>query len=199
MLCGANGDKLAVAPAPREKRLAVEEYRRLGSFQGEVMAVTEKSITIRGGEDGFINRPGAKPVIQTFPAGDILARGEQDLRESNRGNYPLTVVRVGDVVFIMVHERGEEDVCAVVRIRRRPGGLVPPAPWDDSPTNVPPYHAQMRLRQAVEEGIIPDPDKDPLKLAREEWQAEERRKFFEMLLKIDKGLIAPMPRLAKPK
>ena len=40
--CGTNGDNLAIAPPPRVK------YVRPTDYVGEVMAVTDKSITIRG-------------------------------------------------------------------------------------------------------------------------------------------------------
>ena len=114
---------LPVAPAPRPavaKKLP--PWRPTSTYYGEVMAVDARfSITLRGNE----NNDNAPKVIYSFPAGNALLRGEQDPRERSNSDYRLSDVKVGDIVYIMIHHSGEDNLCAAVRIQRRPGGEVP--------------------------------------------------------------------------
>jgi hypothetical protein len=149
----------AVAPLPREVRSKVRFIRGTMTYVGEAMEVDSHSITVRGKEEGNL----AGVVIRTFPAGPALLRGEQDPQEARNSDYRLEDVKVGDKVFLKL-KRGEPDeeaVCLTVAIVRRPGGLVPRAPFED-PYSSDPHHVVANAWQAFEERGLPLPLKyDP--------------------------------------
>jgi hypothetical protein len=147
------GEPTAVAPPPRVAQ-AKRVVPRPTEYYGHVLAVDGQSITVRGSEMG---RPGDELVIRRFVAGEYLANGEQDPWERLNCDYRLGDIRVGDRVYLKLHELGDEDVCASVRIFRRPGGRVPPAPWDEPEPGRIPYHERMNAQQAFEEKGIPLP------------------------------------------
>ena len=114
----------AIAPPPRAahpKRL----LNRPIQYRGQVLAVDDQSITVRGSEFEW---PFDDVGVRRFVAGPALAAGKQDREYDSIGDYPLTMVRVGDRVYIMIRHVHDEDLAASVRIERRPGGFVPPAP-----------------------------------------------------------------------
>ena len=197
MLCGANGDNLAVAPAPRPavaKKLL--PWRPTTTYYGEVLAVDARfSITLHGNE----NNDNAPKVIYSFPAGNALLRGEQDPRERSNSDYRLSDVKVGDIVYIMIHQSGEDNLCAAVRIQRRPGGEVPRAPFEPGDVRDH-YHDAMNAFQRFEEKGIPLPLKyNPNYISPEEIEARlANTRMIERLKHDDRmrfeGRIAPMPR-----
>lgn len=146
-LNGPAGSEFPSAPPPREKHLRPTVY------VGEVMAVTNRSITIRGKDQ--CDKDG-RDIIRTFQAGPHLAKGEQDPREDSNSDYRLSDVKVGDKVITKLRAVGDNDVCLAVSIRRRPGGLVPPAPFEKA--DVPhKYHIDANAYQAHEERGVPLP------------------------------------------
>lgn len=187
---------LPVAPAPRPAVLQkLPTWRPTTGYYGEVMAVAARSITIRGNE----NNDNAPKISVTFPAGDALLRGEQDPREVSNNDYRLKDVKVGDIVYIMIHHSGEDNLCAAVRIQRRPGGEVPRAPFEPGDVRDH-YHDAMNAYQRFEEKGIPLPLKYNLDFQRAV-SAEERAVFEKQLAKLKhedrmrlEGRIAPMPR-----
>lgn len=179
------------APPPRAKPAAP---RRLPNYYGEVLAVNKGSITIRGREEGTNDAV----VTRTFPAGEALLRGEQDRRERSDNDYRLADVKVGDTVFVVLDLATPDDTCLTVRIRRRPGGSVPPAPWDNARD---PHHLRMNAWQAFEEKGVPLPPKyDPKYVSADDLERERMLKEYRRQLKLmDEGRIAPPPRPVKPK
>jgi hypothetical protein len=95
-----------------------------------VTEITKSSITIQW--------PGEPP--KEFALSDDLAAGRVPSKPhvipaSPRGYrvppefmYPLTDVKVGDVVVIYYTHLGNLDICDHIRIQKRPGGRVPPLP-----------------------------------------------------------------------
>ena len=167
LLTAVSGPPLPVAPPPREvppKRAA----SRPSVYRGFVVAVDAQSITVRGAEVG-LPQP---EVIRRFMAGAALLAGEQDREYNSAADYRLKDVRVGDRVYLMLRQ-DVPDVCATVRIERRPGGVVPPAPW--WPTDAPnPHHEYLNAWQAFEEKGTPLPEKyDPV-VQQRKFEEEQR-------------------------
>jgi hypothetical protein len=164
---------------------------RPGNYRGEVTAVDELSVTIKGKEESSKN----VEVTRAFPAGPSLRGGKQDPHEASSIDYLLSDVKVGDKVFVIIHQMGEDDVCVAVRILRRPGGIVPKAPFEDRNVKIP-HHVRMNAFQAFEEKGTPlPPDLDPKVLKERYAKAEFAEKQRRDLLKLrDEGRIAPMPR-----
>lgn len=198
LLIGAEPvDGPLIAPAPRPVTRPTE-------FYGHVLAVDAKSITIRGTENGL---PNDEVVDWRFPAGKALAAGEPDPAESASCSYRLSDVRVGDRVYIRIHHVGNENVCASVIIRRRPGGVIPRAPWED-PNTPDPYHEYANAWQAFEERGVPLPAKyDPViqrlkseeaaradKPAQDRRLAEMRARFARQEQEWQRDHTAPPPR-----
>lgn len=180
---------LPVAPAPRSE---VVQRVRTCSFTGEVVAVNKQSITVRGHDPEM---PGRDTIIRYFEANQALKQGKQDPREKSSSDYRLSDVEVGDKVYLILHPSGDDDICAAVRIRRRPGGLVPPAPFEDPDVRIP-NHVILRAYQALEEKGIPlPPELDPnVREARDALARQDRATLMEYRMKVEKGLIAPPPR-----
>lgn len=182
-------EPVAVAPPPRvasQKRVVSRPVQ----YYGEVLAVDRGSITLRGSEMG---RPGDELVIHRFPAGKALAAGKQEENEGRNDNYRLTDVRVGDRVFIKIYHIGNENVCVTVSIMRRPGGVIPPAPWDDAPS---PYHEYANAMQALEEKGIPLPAKyDPVAQAAQSAIEARQHKILRDRMQWEEDHIAPRPHL----
>lgn len=164
LLLGDSAHGAAIAPPPRVKHIRPTSYR------GEVMAVTKDSVTIRGKDDCDRNGP---DVVRTFKAATHLAKGEQDPAEASGTDYRLIDVKVGDKVSTKIRSAGDEasawpalvrpgtyspedDLCLTISIRRRPSGLVPPAPFEKA--DVPhKYHIDANAYQANEERGVPLP------------------------------------------
>lgn len=184
----------AIAPAPRAVAKNIRNMRPT-TYYGEVMAVPRSNITIRGNE----NNDKSELVSRTFRAGTALQNGDQEPSEKSECDYRLQDVKVGDIVVIVIHQIGEDDVCAAVRIQRRPGGLVPKAPFED-PEVRDPYHVMMNAFQRFEEKGIPLPLKyDPNYISPEEVEMRlAQTRLRERLNRNDRmrleGRIAPMPR-----
>jgi hypothetical protein len=80
--------------------------------------------------------------------------------------YRMADVRVGDRVAIEYYRVDGVDICAAIRIERRPDGRVPPAPGDEPPANLradlyhlyyPRHHERCNAYQDWEEKGIPLP------------------------------------------
>jgi hypothetical protein len=135
-------------PAPAAPQV---QYRNRG-FDGRVTAVTDRSISIFG-----IGMPGMggdswDPEERHFVASDLLAAGGFDALIG----YRLSDVCVGDIVSILYDRIDGIDICVSVRIRRRPGGRIPPCNlpgckcheywnaiqnWEERGIPLPPEHA----------------------------------------------------------
>jgi hypothetical protein len=79
-------------------------------------------------------------------------------------SYRLSDVRVGDWVEVGYARIGDLDICYDLRIARRPGGQVPPAPGEDPDTpERSKYHVRMNEIQAREEKekTLPPSERDP--------------------------------------
>lgn|SRR6185437_10435931 len=190
--------RITISTAPMPRRV---ERDRLGTYVGIVVAIDTKSITIRGSEGG-----GDKdPVITTqFPLGKHLIEGERDPRELDSCCYRLSDVRIGDKVLIKLHDIHNVDVCVTISIRRRPGGVVPPAPWDKRFENRPMHHEFMNAYQQLEENGIPlPPELDPViqrhlfKVRRQELEKQLRQQSAILQRKKTRDHTAPMPREVK--
>ena len=187
LLCHDYTEPIPGAPPPRQK---------LTNYLGEVMSVGKDYITIRGKEE---TDKAGEAISRTFSIGDELLKGKQDPRERCQSDYRLTDVSVGDIVYIVLHRSGGDVVCTTVRIRRRPGGEVPRAPFEE-PDSRDPYHEAMNAYQRFEEKGVPLPLKYNLDFQRAV-SAEERAVFEKQLAKLKhedrmrlEGRIAPMPR-----
>ena len=144
-------------------------------------------------------------IIRTFKAATYLAKGEQDPWDD--GDYRLMDVKVGDKVITILRAAGaetalwpalipqgtyspEDDLCITIRIHRRPGGLVPPAPFEKA--DVPhKYHIDANAYQAHEERGVPLPlrlDPDYQRALSEAHARMVDERF------IRQQRIAPMPR-----
>lgn len=182
------GDR-EIAPMPREKKVPMRlVYERPFDYEGEVMAVSKSSITVRGRDT--CDRVGPD-IIREFAAGKHLAKGEQDPDESVNSDYRLSDVKKGDKVHLVLRASGDDDLCLAIRIMRRPGGEVPPAPFE--PSDVPhKYHLDMNAYQAHEERGIPLPPRlDP---EYQRWQDKLREKaLMEFIRKQDHTAPPPRP------
>ena len=95
---------------------------------------------------------------KTFLLCDDLAGGGwfEDAHSSN--TYRIRDVKTGDRVDIEYNRRNGVDICQQIQIRRRPGGLVPPAPGE-KPNEFLKHHERMNADQDWEEFGIPYPPK----------------------------------------
>ncbi|MBX9580932.1 MAG: hypothetical protein K2X87_11540 [Gemmataceae bacterium] len=92
-----------------------------------------------------------------FPVNDYLAAGGHHPWESSGNSYRLADLQVGDEVVLELEGEGPEGVVRAVRIDRRPGGRVPPAPANE-PGDPRAWHLQANAYQDWEERGIPLPD-----------------------------------------
>lgn len=146
-------EERATAPLPREKQVLRGVYTRPTVYVGEVMAVTKDSVTIRGRDECDKDGPA---VIRTFKAAKHLSKGEEDPRETSNSNYRLIDVKIGDLVITKLREDGDDDLCLTISIRRRPGGMVPPAPFEKADVQHK-YHIDANAYQEHEERGVPLP------------------------------------------
>lgn len=93
-----------------------------------------------------------------FALADELAKGNYSNSASIDDTYRIVDVKIGDKVFIGFDRRNGVDICTAIRIVRRPGGVVPPAPGE-KPTDVHRHHEQANADQAWEENKVPYPRK----------------------------------------
>ena len=184
-----------VAPPPRAvpPRPVVP---RLDLYRGFVVAVDAQSITVRGSETG---RPNEVVVTRRFMAGAALLNGEQDRDYNSAADHRLKDVRIGDRVYLTLRQSDVPDVCATVRIERRPGGVVPPAPWD-APDNPNPVHEYLNAWQAFEEKGTPLPEKyDPVAQERKAAEKDRLETEFRARWEWARDHTAPPPRAARPR
>jgi hypothetical protein len=144
-----------------------------------VLAVTRRSITLRVPArqevltlftaDGKYSAEVVRPVIPeqppiTFRASPLLESGEFDMYPvAIIGEpYPLSAVRVGDVVIVGYDKRRGEYICYEVTICRRPGGKVPPAPGENPNSARAKYHLIMNENQEREEKGLGRPKIEPI-------------------------------------
>lgn len=184
-----------VAPAPRQRESKPVRVSRSIEYFGTVIAVDAKSITVKGTENGLATD---EVLTRRFPASKALSEGKEEWTERGEGNYRLTDVQVGDRVYLRTLPIEEDDYCLTVKIERRPGGLVPPAPWQD-PESEYPYHVKMRAQQASEEfGILLPPQFNPIvqaALMKESAERDEKiLEAFRAKLKWEEEHTAPRPR-----
>lgn len=158
------------------------------------------TLTLANGETVVVHRADQKP--RRFPAGQDLRAGGFDSRATPRFSYRLADVRIGDEVVASCELVGGVDSCRRIKIHRRPGGRVPPAPGQ-KPDDPNPYHEQANAEQEFEEFGTPLPDKyDPdAVIAKAIAVAEHNRRAALRLLAAPSApdRVAPMPREAKPK
>lgn len=95
---------------------------------------------------------------KTFPLGKELAAGEYMKPADADMTYRITHVRVGDRVSIEYDRRNGVDICKMIRIERRPGGRVPPAPGEKADT-FRKHHEGANANQDWEENRTPYPRK----------------------------------------
>jgi hypothetical protein len=169
-----------MAPPPH---IPSSSVTHLVSYQGFVVGIDAHAIEIKGSEQGD---PNDDVVIRSFMYGDHIQNGEQDPQERRYCNYRISDVRIGDKVLVKLHGRGDVDICVSIIILGRPGGLVPPAPWEVRDGSMRPYHERLNAVQAFEERGVPLPyDQDPVL---QKFQTVEQKKT-EDAIKADRARI----------
>src|SRR5205807_144424 len=107
----------------------------------------------------------------TLAAGDFPVPGTVPIPIHDFHTYRLSDVRAGDRVSIFYNQRiNGVETCNAICIRRRPGGLVPPAPGEDQ-TRLRRWHDEMNRAEArarVEEelGVPPDGRPPPVRVCK---------------------------------
>lgn len=93
---------------------------------------------------------------KTFVLGEDLAKGGYSGLDSD--SYRVKDVGVGDLVDVHYDRRNGVDICKTIRIDRRPGGRVPPAPGE-KPDAFHKHHEQANAHQDWEDFRTPYPRK----------------------------------------
>ncbi len=104
-------------------------------------------------EERFAAVPGKQ-----FALDATLAKGEYLNTGSPDDTYRIRDVKLGDRVLITFDRRNGINTCKTIRITRRPGGDVPPAPGE-KPTAFHKHHEQANADQQWEENRLPYPRK----------------------------------------
>lgn len=94
---------------------------------------------------------------KSFILCDVLKKGESP-RVNSADSYCVSDVQIGDFVTISYNRTNGEDICRTIRIVRRPGGVVPPAPRE-RPADFRRHHEQANADQQWEEYRQPYPRK----------------------------------------
>ena len=151
-------------PPPEEKNQSRLPY------YGIVTAIDKESITITGGQrrvEEVGPGPDGKWIVQKviiykgqpprkFLACDALASGKfkKTPLTSSFETYRLSDVSVGDHVRIGYIRLNGVDIVEDISIRRRPGGLVPPAPGED-PKETNKWHDRCNAREFLIVKAVP--------------------------------------------
>jgi hypothetical protein len=98
------------------------------------------------------------PPPKTYTLGEELAAGRMPRTASDRDTYRITDVQIGDVVSIEWNRINGIEFCQAIRIYRRYGGRVPPAPREPPDARYK-WHEECQAIQDWEERGIPIPTK----------------------------------------
>lgn len=100
-----------------------------------------------------------------FLVTEALAAGRLTDADRTDRSYRLVDIMINDEVLLVNHLKDGDFVCNEIKIRRRPGGRVPPLPAEKPDIRPGPYHEAMNAHQDYEDWGIPLPDKyDPDKI-----------------------------------
>jgi hypothetical protein len=100
------------------------------------------------------------PPPKTFKLSSLLAAGKASAGRGAEWSYGIADVRVGDWVELCHHTRPNGiDCCDNIRITRRPGGKIPPAPGEKEGNKPYRYHEKAQAHQDFLEKGMPIPDK----------------------------------------
>lgn len=132
-------------PMARVFRLLKEEYYiRNDLFCGQVVALTEDTLTVKNWSD----------FPRTFAVSPTLTSKRIPLEWRLGTGHRLGDVRVGDKVTMDLAKARDGPVCIRLGIYRRPGGIIPPAEDEQLPAKTR-LHIRCNAEQFVEETLAP--------------------------------------------
>jgi hypothetical protein len=145
----ARPDDIARVPAPRPLER--------GCVTASILELDAASFTVQ--------KPGEAPV--RFGLSRTLAAGKASDNREAHGVHRFADLQVGDLVAVEYRfARGGPKICVELKIRKRPGGLIPPA--QDDPRAKHRYHEYMNAYWDNKDRGIPMPEKFVMRMPKED-------------------------------